>query len=90
MCAISYPESSGSLASGWSTGETLGNSKKNTFFDWLPRTGLHYFKFPRVSPGDQPVTKEPEDSEYQIPVCDKTSVSELRDQRMVTSGNYVV
>ena len=32
---ISYPETSGSLASGWSPGETLENSKKFKVFDWL-------------------------------------------------------
>ena len=75
---ISYPESSGSLASGWSSGETLGNSKKKKFFDWLPRDNLHCFyrrnpvvikfHFPRVSPGDQPLAlaKEPEASGYEI------------------------
>ena len=30
--STSYPESSGSLASGWSPGETLGKSKKNYLF----------------------------------------------------------
>ena len=32
---ISYPESSGFLVSGWAPGETLENSKKFNFFDWL-------------------------------------------------------
>ena len=31
LTTISHPESSGVLASGWSPGETLGNSKKLTF-----------------------------------------------------------
>ena len=35
--------SEGSLASGWSPGETLGNSKQIKFFDWLPCNGLHCF-----------------------------------------------
>ena len=30
---ISYPESSGSLGSGWSSGENLGKSKKNLLID---------------------------------------------------------
>ena len=34
--AILYPESSGSLASGWSPGETLENSKKNNFLIGCP------------------------------------------------------
>ena len=36
VLSISYPESSGSLASGWSPGKTLENC-----FDWLPRNSLH-------------------------------------------------
>ena len=51
-----------------------GDSKKFNVFDWLPRNDLHYFtanlaaiKFqhPRVSPGDKPLAKEPEDSGYE-------------------------
>ena len=41
--SISYPESSGSLSSSWSPGETQ-----------------------EVSPGNQPLAKEPEDSEHEI------------------------
>ena len=73
MIAISYPESSGFLASGWSPGETLENSKKIAFFDWLLLVLFYHrnptvikFHYPRVSPGDQPLTKEPEDSGYEI------------------------
>ena len=73
-----YPESSGSLASGPAVGlqERLwGTGILFNFFDWLPRDGLHCycrnpavmkFQFPRVSPGDQPLAKEPEDSGYEI------------------------
>lgn len=39
----SRTQSSDSLASGWSLGETLGKSKKNNFFHWLPRIGLDRF-----------------------------------------------
>ena len=35
------------------------DSKQVIFLDWLPQ-------FPRVSPGDRPLEKEPEDSEYEI------------------------
>ena len=41
-CPILYPESSGSLASGWSPGETLGTSKK-ICLDWLPYNSLPCF-----------------------------------------------
>ena len=40
---ISYPESSGFLVSGWAPVETLGNSKKFKFFDWLPCNDFHCF-----------------------------------------------
>ena len=40
---ISYPESSGFLVSGWAPVETLGNSKKSKFFDWLPCNDFHCF-----------------------------------------------
>ena len=40
--SISYPESLGSLASGWSPEETLGNSKNCNFFIGCPVTGLIY------------------------------------------------
>ena len=41
--AISYPESSGFLVSGWAPVETLENSKTIILFDWLPRNGFHCF-----------------------------------------------
>ena len=41
--SISYPESSGFLVSGWAPVETLGNSKKPKFFDWLPCNDFHCF-----------------------------------------------
>ena len=42
--AISYPESSGFLVSGWAPVETLGNSKKLLFiFFWLPCNDFHCF-----------------------------------------------
>ena len=78
IITISIPESSGFFVSGWSPGETLGqwdrsapgfppqnnralhetaNQKKNILSD-----------FPRVSPGDQPLTKKPEDSGIEIEI----------------------
>lgn len=51
---ISYPESSGSLVSSWSSGETLGY--------W----NLIFLAFFRVSPGNQPLGKELEDSVPEI------------------------
>ena len=70
--AILYPESSGSLASGWLPRE---NSKKFKFFllASAKRLALFYhrnhavkkFQFPSVSPGDQLLAKEPEDSGYE-------------------------
>ena len=53
------------LYSGWSPRE---NSKKIFFLIGSLRNGLHCFiavtkfQYPRVSPGDQPLAKEPEDS----------------------------
>ena len=49
---ISYPESSGSLASGWSPGE---NDK-------------FFFEFSSLSPGDQLLAKEPVVSGYETGV----------------------
>ena len=43
ILAISYPESSGFLVSGWAPEETLGNSKKFKFFDWLPCNDFYCF-----------------------------------------------
>ena len=41
---ISYPaECSGFLVSRWGPGETLENSKKKNFFDWLSCNSLHCF-----------------------------------------------
>ena len=64
-------ESSSSLASGWLPGETLGNSNR---IGCLVTACMFYcrnpvvlkFQFPRVSSGDQPLAKEPEDSGYVI------------------------
>ena len=33
----------GFLVSGWAPVETLGNSKKSKFFDWLPCNDFHCF-----------------------------------------------
>ena len=74
--AISIPESSGFFVSGWSPGETLGqwNESAPGFLTQNSRS-LHetanqkkdiLFDFPRVSPGDQPLTKKPEDSRIEI------------------------
>ena len=60
-----------SLANG-GLGQSLENSTKIKYFDWLPHNGLNCFpavikfQFPRVSPGDHPLTKKPEDSGYKI------------------------
>ena len=73
---ISIPESSGIFVSGWSPGETLGqwNGSAPGFVAQNNRS-LHetanqekeiLFHFPRVSPGDQPLTKKPEDSGIEI------------------------
>ena len=58
---ISYPESLGSLASGWLPGET-GESEKNQFFDWLSVMALPFtcIVLPQKSCGP-PLAKEPED-----------------------------
>ena len=78
--AISYPESSGSLASGWPPGETLGYCNFNyrmisAVKQWKPwrslyraanQKNLNFFEFSRVSPGAYPPTKKPEDSGYEI------------------------
>ena len=64
---ISIPASSGSFVSGWSPGETLGKWN-TTYFFWLAvscndllfcarNPGALPFHYPRVSPGDQPLTK---------------------------------
>ena len=53
--SISYPEFSGSLDSGWLPRETLRESQKFNFFDWLPRNGsashLHCFTQEGEVPG---------------------------------------
>ena len=86
--SISNPESSGYLASGWSPGETLGYWNFITAgILWLktmqavmgrPIKKNNFFEFSRVSPGDQPLAKEPEDSGYDIGLeiwsCRPTSV----------------
>ena len=41
--AISYPESSGVLVSGWAPGETLGTLKKFKFLVWLFLNDFHCF-----------------------------------------------
>ena len=58
--AISYPEPSGSLDSGWSPGETCKPL-------WSSRSkNLNIFEFFSLSAGDRPLAKEPEDSEHEI------------------------
>ena len=67
--------------------ERLWRTRKNLnvmfkFFYWLSRNSLHLFyhtnpgvikfQFPRVSPGDQPLAKEPEDSGYEYKITGKT------------------
>ena len=68
--SISYPESPGSLASSWSTGETLRNGNFITAgflrYGEANQNNFFFFDFPRVSPGNQPLAKEPEDSGYEI------------------------
>ena len=73
--AITYQESSSSLASGWSPGETLGKSKKFNFLLGCPvmvgivlgrNPAVKNFQYSRVSPGGQLPAKEPEDSGYEI------------------------
>ena len=44
---ISYPESPSSLASRWSPGETVENSKKIKFFDWLAESVLSTNRWPK-------------------------------------------
>ena len=70
---ISYLEYSGSLASSWSPEETLENLKTNLIgcpvmvCIVLPQNpAVIKFQFPRVSPGNQLLAKEPEDSGYEI------------------------
>ena len=67
---VSIPESSGFFVSGWSPGETLGqwNESAPGFLAQNNRS-LHettHQKKDRVSPGDQPLTKKPEDSGIKI------------------------
>ena len=54
---ISYPESSGFLVSRWAPVETLGNSKKFQFFDWLPCNDFHCFTA-EISTGAHPLAKK--------------------------------
>ena len=74
--AISIPEALGFFVSGWSPEETLGqwNGSGPGFLVQNNRS-LHEtanqkkdisFEFPRVSPGDQLLTKKPEDSGIKI------------------------
>ena len=74
--SISIPESSGVLVSGWSTEKNLGqwNESALGFLAQNDRSLQEtanqkrdiLFDFSRVSPGDQPLTKMPEDSEMEI------------------------
>ena len=69
MLATPHLESSGSLACFWSPGGTLGNC---SFMDFCCKNNAghneaanNFFSIP-VSSGDQPLTKKPEDSGYEI------------------------
>ena len=71
--SISYAESTGSLASGWSSGRDSGNFITAGFL-WKTKQAVRgsqskrliFSKLSRVSPGDQLLTIEPKDSRFQI------------------------
>ena len=84
--------SSGSLASGWSPGDT-GEVKTMLAITGQPIKNLNSFDCPRASPGDQPLTKEPEDSGYETGCqLDLPQVvflcAEKRDQRATKSRDF--
>ena len=78
MCHIpdkstAYAESTGSLTSGWSSGRDSGNFITAGFL-WQTKQAVRgsqskhliFSELSRVSPGDQPLTKESKDSRFQI------------------------
>ena len=77
---ISYPESYRLFGQRLISRRDWRIRNKFNFFDWLPRNSFHCFtaqilrpavikfQLPRVSPGDQPLAKEHEDSWYEIGV----------------------
>ena len=86
----SYPESSGSLASGWWPGETLGNcllpqnfcGKTIQAVTGQPIKKFNFFGFSSVSHGDQLLAKEPEDSGYEIDSnCRQTKLQSSRPDK---------
>ena len=73
---ISIPESSGFFVSGWSPGETLGQwnesapgllaQNNRSLHETTNQKKIFIRESLRVSPGDQPLTKKPEDSGIKI------------------------
>ena len=56
----------GSLASGWSVGQLEFYYRKISCGKTMATNQKNFCEFSRVSPGDQPLAKEPEDSAYEI------------------------
>ena len=87
-------QSSRSLASGWSPGETLGKSKKKKMTFLIGCSVTPCIVLPQKSPGDQPLAKEPEDSAYENGLSLARSLSAVssivleRQQRNNDTRNY--